>query len=322
MICHTDERPFICPVCNRGFKRSHEVKNHMVSVHEQSRKFYCNQCPKVFKTKHGFMDHMNRHLKQFVAKCEECGRGFVTKQEYETHNNKKHNVYREKLICFVCGRTCVDQATLTAHLRTHEEGYHDAKYACEYCGKKFAQKRGLDHHYVRKHKNGGERFICDLCGKEVNSLRSLKGHLLIHKGLRPLQCRQCGKGFVLESTLKQHLLTHTGERPHKCEECGKCFTQRGSLKAHLRVHTGELPFACEICSCAFFSKPQLSSHIRNKHGALWVLQLYFVIWLNKCWFSFLCFFAVQFFPMHEFRVVLKIIIYRKYYFSFTFSCSN
>ncbi|KAH1003731.1 hypothetical protein HUJ04_003601 [Dendroctonus ponderosae] len=268
MICHTDERPFVCPICNRAFKRAHEVKNHMISVHEQSRKFYCNQCPKVFKTKHGFIDHMNRHLKQFVAKCEECGRGFVTKQEYETHNHKKHNVYREKLICFVCGRTCVDQATLTAHLRTHEEGYHDAKYSCEHCGKKFAQKRGLDHHYVRKHKNGGERFICDLCGKEVNSLRSLKGHILIHKGLKPLQCPQCGKGFVLESTLKQHLLTHTGERPHKCEECGKCFTQRGPLKAHLRAHTGELPYVCEICSSAFISKPQLNSHIRSKHRSI------------------------------------------------------
>lgn len=266
MICHKDERPFVCPVCSRAFKRSHEVKNHMISIHEQSKKFHCNQCPKIFKTKHGFLDHINRHLKQFVAKCEECGRGFVTKQEYENHNYKKHNDNRETLVCFICGRTCADKASLTGHLRTHEEGYHDEKFACEHCGKKFAQKRGLDHHYVRKHKDGGERFVCDLCGKEVNSLRSLKGHMLLHEGLKPLQCPHCHKCFVLESTLKQHILTHTGVRPHKCEECGKSFTQRGPLKAHMRSHTGETPYSCDLCSKAFPSKGQLTYHSKHKHN--------------------------------------------------------
>ncbi|XP_066254731.1 zinc finger protein OZF-like isoform X41 [Euwallacea similis] len=265
LVSHEEARPYSCPICSRAFKRNHEVNNHMKSVHEKNKQFHCNQCPKVFKTKHGFMDHMNRHLKRFVAKCEECQRGFVTRQEFEAHNNKKHNERRETLVCFVCGRTCVDQASLKGHLRTHEDGYHDEKFTCEHCGKKFAQKKGLNHHYIRKHKDGGERYICDLCGKEVNSMRSLKGHKLLHEGLKPLQCPFCTKCFVLDSTLKQHLLTHTGERPHKCDLCGKCFTQRGPLKAHLRMHTGELPYVCGFCSSAFASKAQLNYHVKNKH---------------------------------------------------------
>ncbi|KAF7286018.1 hypothetical protein GWI33_008321 [Rhynchophorus ferrugineus] len=266
LICHVDDRPFVCPICSRAFKRSHEVKNHVTSVHDQSKKFHCNQCDRIFKTKHGFLDHISRHLKQFVAKCEHCGKGFVTRQEHDAHVYKKHNENRETLVCFICGRTCVDKASLSSHLKTHDKDYHVEKFSCEYCGKRFAQKRGLDHHYVRIHKNGGEKFICDLCGKEVNSKRSLKGHMLLHQGIKPMRCPHCEKCFALQSTLKQHILTHTGERPHKCSECGKGFTQRGPLKAHMRSHSGEMPYVCDICPSAYPTKAQLTCHFKNKHN--------------------------------------------------------
>lgn len=211
---------------------------------------------------------MNRHQKQYVIHCEVCGNGYVTKHEHDMHMKKRHSGADETLICFVCARSCCDKYSLASHLRTHEDDYHEEKFACEICGKKFAQRRGLDRHIIRIHKDGGTKFICNLCGKEVSSRTSLKGHLLTHEGAKPLKCPHCVKSFAIKTTLKIHLLTHTGERPHKCDFCEKTFTQRGPLKAHVRTHTGEMPYQCEICHAAFITKALLKSHVKKKHDAV------------------------------------------------------
>nr|CAI5857408.1 unnamed protein product [Callosobruchus analis] len=103
---------------------------------------------------------------------------------------------------------------------THAEDYgKDPKIKCELCGKRFSRMKYLKGHIIRVHQDGGQRFVCDLCGKEVRSKTSLRDHMLIHQGVKPIQCPQCDKCFTIRNTLKSHMRTHTGVRPYRCEEC-------------------------------------------------------------------------------------------------------
>lgn len=245
-------------------------------------KFECEICGLHLKTKGSLNVHKKRHLKQYVAKCEECQMGFVTNQEYSNHMGFKHGPGNH--VCNICGRSCYDKAALQGnnllykidfsliiailgHMARHADDYgSDTNIKCEICDKTFLQTKYLKHHMWRKHENGGQSYVCHLCGKKVNSKRSLRDHTYIHQGIKPLECTECGKSFGLRTTLKLHMRTHTGQRPYECTFCPKRFTQRTPLKVHMRYHTGERPYGCHLCDDRFVSGGLLNSHIRKMHG--------------------------------------------------------
>ncbi|KAF7286020.1 hypothetical protein GWI33_008323 [Rhynchophorus ferrugineus] len=240
MLTHSEDRPHPCPKCNKKFKTSYQLKTHDVRMHGELQYFECDFCSAKLRSKGSWMIHRRRHLKEYVVKCEMCNMGFVTNQEYINHMGSKHGAGGH--MCNICGRTCYDKAALQSHMARHAEGYNEnTNIRCEICNKTFLQERYLRHHFQRIHLNGGQRFICDLCGKKVNSKRSLRDHMYIHQGIKPLACKECGKSFGLRTTLKLHIRTHTGQRPYHCTVCGKSFTQRSPLTVHMRHHTGEKP---------------------------------------------------------------------------------
>ncbi|VEN39108.1 unnamed protein product [Callosobruchus maculatus] len=225
--------------------------------------FQCDFCLKKLQSRGSWKVHRKRHLQEFVAKCEECDRGFVTNQEYHNHLGAKHGTSRH--ICNVCGRACYDKAALQNHMARHADNYTtNTDIKCELCGKTFLQERYLRHHHSRMHQTDGGTHVCDHCGKTVSSKRSLRDHLLIHEGLKPIECKECGRGFALRTTLKLHMRTHTGDRPYKCTLCSKSFTQKTPLTVHMRIHTGERPYLCIFCDSSFVSKGALQVH-QKKH---------------------------------------------------------
>ncbi|XP_057661592.1 zinc finger protein OZF-like isoform X39 [Diorhabda carinulata] len=261
-ISHSENRPHSCTICKKTFRRKYEVTSHM-NTHNGNT-YNCEICSKVMKSKGSLKIHMKRHLKEFIAKCEICGQGFVTNQEYQFHIGSKHG--NATYICYICGRSCYDKATLQGHVQSHKSDYgSNPNIKCDVCQKTFLRDRYLRQHYQRVHKDGGQTFVCDHCGKKVNSKRSLRDHLLIHQGLKPIKCKECGKGFALRTTLKLHMRTHTGQKPYECPDCGKSFTQRTPLTIHMRYHSGERPYNCTICNTGFVSKGALTIHQKNRH---------------------------------------------------------
>ncbi|KAJ8922312.1 hypothetical protein NQ315_004254 [Exocentrus adspersus] len=266
VISHSEERPYSCNLCGKQFKRKYQVAAH-IRVHDGNMSFECDFCSKKLRSKGSWMIHRRRHLKDYVAKCEVCGQGFVTNQEYSNHMGSKHNTSNH--ICNICGRGCYDKGVLKSHMARHADNYEtNQSIKCDICDKTFLQEKYLRQHVIRIHRDGGQKYMCDFCGKNLNSKGSLKNHIYIHKGVRPVECKECGKNFVLKTTLKLHMRTHTGERPYSCKVCGKSFTQRGPLHTHLLYHTGERPHKCEICSMGFVTKTLLVSHNKKHHDVM------------------------------------------------------
>ena len=65
---------------------------------------------------------------------------------------------------------------------------------------------------------------------------TLLGHIRLHTGDKPYQCKVCDKYFSDLSNLKRHLRIHTGDKPYKCTVCGKGFRQSAHLTTHIRIH--------------------------------------------------------------------------------------
>ena len=65
--------------------------------------------------------------------------------------------------------------------------------------------------------------------------------MLVHTGIKKLQCKVCEKKFSQKGDLNRHMLTHTKVKAHECDICKKNFTRRDSLLRHFRIHLGEKP---------------------------------------------------------------------------------
>lgn len=59
---HSDDRPFKCMVCNKGFKRNEHLTRHYV-IHSGNKNFTCTKCQKAFSRK----DHLNKHMQTHLG---------------------------------------------------------------------------------------------------------------------------------------------------------------------------------------------------------------------------------------------------------------
>ncbi|KAF7286016.1 hypothetical protein GWI33_008319 [Rhynchophorus ferrugineus] len=261
LTCHQMDKSLTCSVCQKQFKKISALNRHMRDIHEGTHKFNCEECGRVFNNKNNYNVHKKRHFQEYVEHCDYCNVGFVTKAEYRRHLQRKHA--GKKFVCDTCGRSVSSERQLREHQKIHEENYEDTYFKeCGVCKKKF---RHLKKHLREFHEGNGKNYICDLCGKEFRGQSGLKVHLMIHRGDKPHQCSLCQKKFYSRQYLTIHLRTHSGEKPFKCEVCGKGFAQTPPLKVHMRTHSGERPYKCDLCSLNLISRQLLNFHRRSVH---------------------------------------------------------
>jgi uncharacterized C2H2 Zn-finger protein len=172
---HTDEQNILCPDCGDSFPNTKMYKIHKKTKHRIKKRrplkntteakyeaivngetVMCNFCAKVV-TKNNLKSHIKMiHEEREVWTCEECGLTFKTK-----HYKEKHMIL------------------------------HNApSEPCPHCGKMFHPGKNLERHINNLHRSNEEKdFQCTQCEKGFNTRSTLEGHMNMHLGLKPFECR-------------------------------------------------------------------------------------------------------------------------------------
>ena len=227
---HSDEKPYKCKVCDRGFTRKTTLKVHQ-RIHTGEKPYKCKDCDRGFSQKTALNIHQRIHTGERPYKCKDCDK-------------------------------CYAQAGgLLVHRRKHTG---KRPYQCRQCVKSFTQKCDLNTH-ERVH--SGERpFECEQCNKSFTQKSHLKAHQRTHTAEKSNECKQCGQCFVKKSSLKSHQQIHTGQTLYHCNLCDAAFSRRCYLREHQHIHTGLKPYACWQCDKGFTRKSYLRVHQRSVHA--------------------------------------------------------
>ncbi|XP_041833320.1 zinc finger protein 420-like isoform X2 [Melanotaenia boesemani] len=282
---HSEERPFICVTCEKGFKYKHTLKKHQ-SIHGHE----------------GIREEQSKTLEEILADvdAQNCGDG--AGQEVKESNSEAPaatseenlsapalNVTKKALkVCPVCRKVFDSIKTLNRHVQCHTD---DRPYHCIHCNKHFKHMHGLKKHqiYAVCHKKNGPFFLkretragpsqseandteyqqvkipvwCSNCGKHFEYPSALKEHQenVCKVELRDvMKCNDCGKEFKTMTMLKVHQRIHD---PLYCKECGKILANEPAFERHKLMHR---PMQCTMCDKTFTLLRRLREHYEKQHN--------------------------------------------------------
>uniref|UniRef100_A0A8D2ZVF7 C2H2-type domain-containing protein n=1 Tax=Scophthalmus maximus TaxID=52904 RepID=A0A8D2ZVF7_SCOMX len=190
---HSEERPFICVTCEKGFKYKDTLKKHQI-IHGHE----------------GIREEESKTVEQILAEadtqtCDDATGLDKGGSPEESPSAPVHKVGKKGLkVCPVCSRAFDSVKTLNRHVQCHTE---DRPYHCVHCKKRFKHMHGLKRHqiYAICHKK-----ITRFLWKKEPRAGSSQGE---PTGADPQQgpplkipvwCSNCGKHFEYPSALKEH----------------------------------------------------------------------------------------------------------------------
>ncbi|KAI3366341.1 hypothetical protein L3Q82_000500 [Scortum barcoo] len=297
---HTEERPFICITCEKGFKYKDTLKKHqIIHGHEGIREEESKTVEQILAeadTQNGGdagFDKIENNLdapadtsevapSAPVKKCHTEDRPYhcvhCKKRFKHMHGLKRHQIYaicHKKIARFSWKR---EIRAGPSHSEEHQENVCKVEVSeimkCEDCGKEFKSMTML-----KVHQRIHDPLYCKECGKILANEQAFERHKLMH---RPMQCTMCDKTFTLLRRLREHYeKQHDFSGPYPCPQCDKTFMQLSYLAIHQRIHKGEFPYICNMCPEKFRSSNCLTVHQRKHTG-----EKPFLCWqCGKCYRS-------------------------------------
>lgn len=94
MRAHSDERPYHCSKCDRGYKTKNALQVHE-RTHGEEKPYVCHYCTRSFREKGSLVRHIRHHTGEKPYKCSKCGRGFAEHGTLNRHMRAKGGCQKE-----------------------------------------------------------------------------------------------------------------------------------------------------------------------------------------------------------------------------------
>ncbi|XP_053954620.1 transcriptional repressor CTCF [Anastrepha ludens] len=262
MKSHSDDRPYICSVCDRGFKTNHSLQNH-VNVHLGRKPHGCLSCESRFTTAGDLARHVRyKHTHEKRHKCTECD--YATVEMSKLRRHMRAHTGERPYQCPHCTYASPDSFKLKRHLRIHTG---EKPYECDICQSRFTQSNSLKSHKLIHSVDDKPVFQCALCPTTCSRKSDLRIHVQkLHYSEKPIPCRRCGKELPDRYSYKIHAKTHEGERCYSCDQCNYKSISIRNLDIHKQIHSDEKPFGCDKCGQSFRQKQLLGRHTNLYHN--------------------------------------------------------
>ena len=112
---HSNNRPFVCDLCFKGFKTSGKLKCHKKS-HSNDRPFVCDICNMAFKQNNTLKGHKKTHSNNRQFTCDICKKGFHRSSDVSRHQST-HNKNNKPFKCIHCNKGYSSEKSMMGHIR-------------------------------------------------------------------------------------------------------------------------------------------------------------------------------------------------------------
>ncbi|XP_001648712.2 PR domain zinc finger protein 5 [Aedes aegypti] len=281
-----------CDTCQEKHDSFMALQKHSVAEHKKLAFVFC--CDLKFNKKPRLVDHVLFHLDPTSFQCKICHKNLPHSESLKRHIEKNHAPEESRTIkCSMCPKMFTHQKFLSTH-----ERYHNRRWHCEICDKRFICEATLKHHHKSIHTKE-LNYVCHVCARTFHIYSSYRSHLETHdesakkKPPKPrVQCQICNTWTL---KLSHHMRLHSGTRTceicgkecrhliayryhmksHEtgdfiCTVCDKSFKRELGLKEHMASHTGDVLYSCDFCDRTFNSGANRASHRKKMHPQQWL----------------------------------------------------
>lgn len=271
----TDCTELMCRICKKTFETIDSIIEHLIEDHQKKinlsaglglqvfnfkEKWVCTLCSVKLPCLRSLSRHTTAHYHRFT--CETCGKSYMYKENLLRHVKISHGKGK---ICPKCRKTFPDCEARRLHIIETQKCW---PLACNYCGKRFVNKKTKDEHLVEVHNEQRRNYPCPDCDRVFEKWAAYRTHFVITHTENSFNCPFCELKFDSKRHLNDHKVIHTKEKEFVCNVCSKSFSRKKSLQQHSWIHNDHKRFACILCSKQFNQRVSWKTHMKSYHPEL------------------------------------------------------